>query len=1452
MTRRKLIAILIAAPLLLVLGALAGGYAFVQTDTGRGMAVRQIEAAASEPGVFELELGPLQGNLFSGFSLAGVHLRDAAGEWLSAENIAVSWSPFDLLSGRLTINEITAQSLSVDRQPVFPKGEEKENTGSILPLPVDIALSRLEIREIRIAEPVVGQAATLALAMNLNAEINDVIHSELEVTDIGGNGGEIRGSIDFDPGPQTLAVDFKLHEPEGGLIARALDLPGFPELNAAVVGNGALNGWRGQLRAGAGKLFDADFAVSTRGAEKIDIDLKGGVLVDADFAKSIPFVDGSRISVTAAVIYDTKSGGITVSSSDIENNVLAAKADGRINPSTEALKLSLATTLRDATSLNDLIAPASVGKAAIDLDIDGTFDAITVNAILRAGGLDIEDSFAASEVTGTFTSKLDLEKLETIPVKGSAALTGVSKLSAETEALVGQSLDIDFEAAYTLETEFLSLSASRIAGKHISADATGDLTVKDLSANADISMRLNDLSALAPMGGELAAELKLTSPDISSTMTGLLRARAEKLDMRDAGLQAVTGSAPAMTAALDLAGGSFTLNDIDLKLAAGAVTGKAEFPLSFETVKGALKANLPGLAAFDQLAGVKLAGAAVVTADISGALTDPEAKGTLAARNLDVDGTPLGKLDASYTAKTLASGAAGTFKGRLTHPKLTADASGKFALPDYARLELADLEAMEKKNTVVGGLTIPFDGKPLTGKLTAKIPDLAAIAALADASAGGSVQAVAIFADQKGAQSVTLALTGQGLDAGDPGTGVKTLEVTAATLGAFDKPAIDMKAEASGISAGGTAFKTAALTAKGSMTDLAYRFDLARGAEPELDLAGSGALSLNDAKTELQLTSLDGAFAGKKIALTTPLIVRLKGQDIDVQTFALTFGEGKLQGSGSLKGTAAASVSLDFDSLPLDMLALVDPALDLTGSLGGSAALTIKEGAQSSGTIAVNATDVRFIGEEYAGLPAFASKLDATLKDGQLAFSGDVTGVEATTIEASGGLPLTVSLTPPYFPVNENKPVNLKIKIDSDIKKIWPFLALDTQVMSGQLQADAMASGTVSAPVLVGTATLTDGEYENIEQGTILKQITLKADIEDSQTLKFEVTAADEEGGTIKSTGRVDFAKLTDPRVDMKILLENLLAVNRDDVSVTADGDIEIKGGLKALGVTGGITTDEVNINIGGAVAPNVVTLNVEEINRPGAKAKAEADGETVKPSKIALNLTLDLPKRVFIRGRGLDSEWEGKFTIKGTAKAPIIEGYLSPVRGQFSFAGKSFKLQKGEIALLGDRTLDPELNLSAQYVGSSVTATVTISGTTSNPKISFSSPDGLPEDEVLSQVLFGKSSGKLSALEAVQLAETLATLSGKLGSGGGIMGFARETLGVDVISAGTDANTGKAEVSVGKYVTENVYVGVDQGTETGSTRAKVQIELTPHISVESELGQSTDSSVGIFWKWDY
>lgn len=1448
MSRKSLIRTALLAPFLVVILTLAGIYAYLQTDSGRAFLVSQVEAAASDAEGISLDLGQLDGNIFSEFSIDSVRLRDPDGEWLSAENITASWSPFDLLSGKLAIGSIIADRLAVAREPRLAPSEESESAG-IPELPVDIRLGKLEIREIHIAEPVVGLAADLSLLLNLNAKVDDVIHSEIKLSERNDK-SRLLGSVDFDPARETLAIDIRLDEQENGLISRFLALPGYPAIKANVVGNGVFNSWRGQMSMSAGKLFDADFAVATRGEKQITIDLKGGGSLDRSLADDIPLIDDSRITVSATLVYDTKSDDITLSAADIENGTFNVKAEGRVNPYDETIKLSLKSALRDAAPLNDLMAPAAVTSGNLDLDLDGTFSKINVNALLKAGGLDVDGSFAAAELTGTFTSALDLSALTDIPVKGSAALVSLSKLPAEAAALIGENLDIDFELAYGVETERLTVTALRLLGAQASATGKGEFDLASLGATADLSLNLGDLSKVAAIGGSLAADVTLSSSDVSQNLEGKIAARAADIDLGDPRLTPIIGTDPKLALNFSFAGDELRLSDIDMRFASGSVAGTARLPLSFETVEAELTASVPQLARLSEIAETEIGGTAALTANLTGALADPDVKGTFDITKLVVDGNSLGALTGSYALSTLAASPSGNVATRLLHDRVKVEASSTIALPDYEYLTLSNLSVTEQKNRLSGDLKIPFDGTPISGSVKGRVPDLGTLTALLDQDTSGELDFSARLADRKGSQSIEATIAAKSLRITAADVTAANLSVSAAMTGGFDAPTIDVTATADTMAIAGQKLKKVATTAEGSLEALDYTFDITRGEDPDLTLAGTGQLTQKGGVTSVRLATMDGDFAGRKIALTSPLSLRVEGETLELDRFALSFGEGKLQGSGRLL-PASVNAEFSFNDLPVDLVELVDPGFDFTGRLNGTGSLTATKGASATGEMTLKAVDLRLVGEEYAELPSFASTVTARLAKGELTFKGDVTGLEATRIDATGRLPFDIALDPTNILINENKPVNIKLKIDSDINKIWPLLALDTQQMKGQLTADLAVEGTINAPQLVGAARINNGYFEDVEQGTILKKLTVTAEIADGDVLKLDAKAVDPQGGELASSGTVNFAKLTNPRVDINVALTNLLVVNRDDFSIITDGKIDLEGNTSDLYVDGQVTTRNVEINIGGSVAPNVVDLKYEEVNRPGAE-KVEKTIEQAEPSRISLDLDLHMPSRVFIRGRGLDSEWKGNFVIRGTADDPRIEGYISPVRGQFNFAGKSFELTEGEISLIGGDTINPELSLKAQYTGPNVTAIVTISGTASNPTISFSSPDDLPQDEVLSQVLFGRSSGKLSAVEAVQLAETLAALSGKMGSGGGITGFVRDTLGVDVVSASTNEQTGEAEVSVGKYVSDNIYVGVDQGTQSGGTRAKVQIELTPNISVESEMGQSTDSSVGIFWKWDY
>jgi translocation and assembly module TamB len=148
----------------------------------------------------------------------------------------------------------------------------------------------------------------------------------------------------------------------------------------------------------------------------------------------------------------------------------------------------------------------------------------------------------------------------------------------------------------------------------------------------------------------------------------------------------------------------------------------------------------------------------------------------------------------------------------------------------------------------------------------------------------------------------------------------------------------------------------------------------------------------------------------------------------------------------------------------------------------------------------------------------------------------------------------------------------------------------------------------------------------------------------------------------------------------------------------------------------------------------------------------------------------------------------------------------------------------------------------------------VTITGTATKPAIALTSSPTLPQDEILAQLLFGKSSGALSPFEAVQLAQSMAELTGVGGGGPGVLDKLRKGLGLDRldVEAGEGSATSAPSLSAGRYVTRGVFVGAKQGATPGSSAATVEIEVTPNIKVETDVGADSSGKAGINLEWNY
>jgi translocation and assembly module TamB len=415
---------------------------------------------------------------------------------------------------------------------------------------------------------------------------------------------------------------------------------------------------------------------------------------------------------------------------------------------------------------------------------------------------------------------------------------------------------------------------------------------------------------------------------------------------------------------------------------------------------------------------------------------------------------------------------------------------------------------------------------------------------------------------------------------------------------------------------------------------------------------------------------------------------------------------------------------------------------------------------------------------------------------------------------------------------------------------------LPDQRLAGQLRGQLRLAGSLAQPEAAGDIVLADGLYENFVTGTLLMPLAGRLVIDRDRTASLTLAAQTPGGGRLAVDGTGRMGEAGAPQLDLRAQFVDARLVARDDVVATLAGELGYRGGLDRGTLDGRLTVTPVEIFLRDRLPPSVVVLPVTEINRPGGDPPPPAAAAPSAAPAIDLAIALDLPRRIFVRGRGLESEWSGALTVGGTSSEPRLTGDISLVRGVFSFASKRFQLQRGTVSFLGGRSIDPLLDLAAEYRTSELTAVIAVRGPASDPALEVTSQPPLPQSEVLAQVMFGKATTRLSPFEAVQLAAALDALARGDTWTEDALGSIRQFLGLDVLTvdSGTGDEKGPA-VEVGRYLGDRVYVGARRGLTDDTSGGRVEVEILPGLSLQSDILQDvegTTGSIGLRWKHDY
>lgn len=438
--------------------------------------------------------------------------------------------------------------------------------------------------------------------------------------------------------------------------------------------------------------------------------------------------------------------------------------------------------------------------------------------------------------------------------------------------------------------------------------------------------------------------------------------------------------------------------------------------------------------------------------------------------------------------------------------------------------------------------------------------------------------------------------------------------------------------------------------------------------------------------------------------------------------------------------------------------------------------------------------------------------------------------------------------------VNADGTLNMDMTGTAPLGLSRPFLA--PRNLQGQARFDLAVNGRPALSSVSGTIQTTNATFTAPNLRVAVQDIAADIRLANNRA-QIDMTGQASNGGSLNVNGSVVLTGALP--ADLAIRVQDVVLVDPKLYRSSVSGALRLAGPL-----TGGARiSGQVNIGETEVSVPSTGLTSIGDIppidhigaTRPVIATRRKAGLENtdagVDPTAEAgagfgLNVQVNAPNRIFVRGRGLDAELGGALTVTGTTSRMISAGRFDLLRGRLDILGKRFDLVEGSIQFRGD--LIPHIRFVSVTPTDTGEVRVVVQGAANAPDVTFESSPEAPQDEVLAQLLFGRNLSEISPLQALQLANAVAVLAGR--GGKGVITQLRAGFGLDDLDV-TTTDSGATAVRAGKYISENVYTDVTAASD-GTGEVSLNLDISSHLKGKATLGSDGNSSIGIFFEKDY
>lgn len=621
-------------------------------------------------------------------------------------------------------------------------------------------------------------------------------------------------------------------------------------------------------------------------------------------------------------------------------------------------------------------------------------------------------------------------------------------------------------------------------------------------------------------------------------------------------------------------------------------------------------------------------------------------------------------------------------------------------------------------------------------------------------------------------------------------------------------------------------------------------------------IAAEGYWHFTSDSIEIQANRLSGQFGPYPLYLKRPVHFMSRLQGMQLAGLHLQFGEAEIQGEFHLDQQQVLS-TFKTNDIPSELFHYIVPELPLTGRATFQGRL---EGLvhEPRGQFQIDLHQIQIVEDIFANKPLIGGRVHLDLNAKGMQVNSELNGIGHTPLLVSGNLPISLSLNPFDFKTDAQLPFNLALNAEGELDPYLHLFYNDTTNLSGHAKIALRLTGQMNAPQIQGHVDLVNGAYESLSTGALYHNIQAHLEGDGSKIVLKQFSAQDNKQGSIAATGLLALDAAKQFPFEFKITPSHIFILDSDYAGISASGPLNLIGNLKQSKLSGELTIDKAVVHLEETLPRQIKTVDVKYINLAEGEHHPNVLEKKEKNSTVELDIKLQAPQDIVIEGNHLKSEWKGSLAVTGTTDNPQLHGDLRITQGSYDLNGKVFNLNQGNIHFAGAPDKKTTLYIVASKEIDRINAEIIVKGPVTKPVISFRSNPPLSQREVLSYILFNRGISDITTGQGDQLSQSFMSLNSseqQTKASDDFLSRLRNNIGIDRLDFTTNSTENKdIGLQVGKNITENITVTVNQSMTSVSPIIAVEAKLRKNLKAQAETGVIADAPVkmSLKWKKDY